>query len=32
MLDDVYEGMLLPAGSIVVGNVWCLEINLHSAL
>jgi len=24
MTDDVYEGMFLPAGSIVLGNVWAI--------
>jgi hypothetical protein len=31
MEDDVYEGMFLPAGSLVLGNAWYREIISRSA-
>jgi hypothetical protein len=24
--DDVYDGYFIPAGSIIIGNTWCVRL------
>jgi len=30
MEDDIYEGMLIPKGTLVFANVWCVHCSYNT--